>query len=76
MNRGVPPEEQPKTNRGAPGMTVIEKDDDSDDDDDRPMMGSSFPELDYLQELIAIQKDCPKEIGFSARETWVFCTNS
>ena len=44
-------------------MTVLEKDD-SDDDDDRPMMGSSFPELDYLQELIAIQKDCPKEIGF------------
>jgi len=63
MNGGVPPEEQPKTNRGAPGMTVLEKDD-SDDDDDRPMMGSSFPELDYLQELIAIQKDCPKEIGF------------
>lgn len=62
-NGGVPPEEQPKTNRGAPGMTVLEKDD-SDDDDDRPMMGSSFPELDYLQELIAIQKDCPKEIGF------------
>jgi hypothetical protein len=62
MNGGVPPEEQPKTNRGAPGMTVLEKDDDS--DDDRPMMGSSFPELDYLQELIAIQKDCPKEIGF------------
>jgi hypothetical protein len=63
MNGGVPPEEQPKTNRGAPGMTVLEKDDDS-DDDDRPMMGSAFPELDYLQELIAIQKDCPKEIGF------------
>jgi hypothetical protein len=63
MNGGVPPEEQPKTNRGIPGMTVLEKDDDS-DDDDRPMMGSSFPELDYLQELIAIQKDCPKEIGF------------
>ena len=61
MNGGVPPEERPKTNRGAPGMTVLEKDDDS---DDRPMMGSSFPELDYLQELIAIQKDCPKEIGF------------
>ena len=63
MNGGVPPEEQPKTNRGIPGMTVLEKDD-SDDDDYRPMMGSSFPELDYLQELIAIQKDCPKEIGF------------
>jgi hypothetical protein len=62
MNGGVPPEEQPKTNRGVPGMTVLEKDDS--DDDDRPMMGSSFPELDYLQELIAIQKDCPKEIGF------------
>jgi hypothetical protein len=62
MNGGVPPEEGPKTNRGTPGMTVLEKDDDA--DDDRAMMGSSFPELDYLQELIAIQKDCPKEIGF------------
>jgi hypothetical protein len=56
-----PPDEQQR----SPGMTTLEKEDDEDsgDDDDGPM-GSSFPELDYLQELIAIQKDCPKEIGF------------
>ena len=59
-----PPDEQQRP-KGAPGMTTLEKEDDEDsgDDDDGPM-GSSFPELDYLQELIAIQKDCPKEIGF------------
>jgi hypothetical protein len=53
-----PPEQQ---NRRS-GMTTLEKDDDKDDDD--AIIGTSFPELDYLQELIAIQKDCPKEIGF------------
>ena len=59
-----PPDEQQRP-KGAPRMTTLEKEDDEDsgDDDDGPM-GSSFPELDYLQELIAIQKDCPKEIGF------------
>ena len=54
----LPPEQQ---NRRS-GMTTLEKDDDKDDDD--AIIGTSFPELDYLQELIAIQKDCPKEIGF------------
>ena len=55
-----PPSEQ--QNRRS-GMTTLEKEDDGDDDDDA-IVGTSFPELDYLQELIAIQKDCPKEIGF------------
>ena len=58
-----PPDEQQRPTKGAPGMTTLEKEDDEKEDDDGPM-GSSFPELDYLQELIAIQKDCPKEIGF------------
>ena len=58
-----PPDEQQRP-KGAPGMTTLEKEDDEDSGDDDGPMGSSFPELDYLQELIAIQKDCPKEIGF------------
>ena len=58
-----PPDEQQRP-KGAPVMTTLEKEDDEDSGDDDGPMGSSFPELDYLQELIAIQKDCPKEIGF------------
>ena len=56
----TPPSEEQQNRRS--GMTTLEKEDEGDDDDDA--IGTSFPELDYLQELIAIQKDCPKEIGF------------
>ena len=56
----IPPPSEEQQNRRS-GMTTLEKEDEGDDDD---AIGTSFPELDYLQELIAIQKDCPKEIGF------------
>jgi hypothetical protein len=56
----TPPPSEEQQNRRS-GMTTLEKEDEGDDDD---AIGTSFPELDYLQELIAIQKDCPKEIGF------------
>jgi hypothetical protein len=56
-------EEERLRQRKRPGAQVLERERKETDDDDVPD-GSSFPELDYLQELMAIQKDCPKEIGF------------